>query len=204
MSTMSEDMILTDAPFEKISDDDIGLGIIGPGEIVRIAWDGMVRNKVRALLTMLGVIIGVAAVIIMIAISAGTEATIAEQIEGLGSNLVFIQASFGRGRPVGLAVVDRMLAPGVADDVPGRGELGPAIGIVVARIVVDLDLGAAHAEGALPAELDRALGRRLVADAQAVERAPGRHHRVCERAEAPPARGVAHLDDPDVVRRVGA
>ena len=48
---------------------------------------------------MLGVIIGVAAVIIMIGVSAGTEATIAEQIEGLGANLVFIQASFGRGGP---------------------------------------------------------------------------------------------------------
>lgn len=76
-------------------------GLISPIEISRIAWEGVVRNKVRSLLTMLGVIIGVAAVIIMIAISAGTEATIAEQIEGLGANLVFIQASFGRGRPGG-------------------------------------------------------------------------------------------------------
>ncbi|MCP4428791.1 MAG: FtsX-like permease family protein [Chloroflexi bacterium] len=73
--------------------------IIAPSEIVRIAGEGLVHNKVRSLLTMLGVIIGVAAVIIMIAISAGTEATIAEQIEGLGANLVFIQASFGRGGP---------------------------------------------------------------------------------------------------------
>jgi putative ABC transport system permease protein len=48
---------------------------------------------------MLGVIIGVAAVIIMMGVSAGTEATIAEQIEGLGANLVFIQGSFGRGGP---------------------------------------------------------------------------------------------------------
>ncbi len=76
-------------------------GIISPIEINRIAWEGVVRNKVRSLLTMLGVIIGVGAVIIMIAISAGTEATIAEQIEGLGSNLIFIQASFGRGAPGG-------------------------------------------------------------------------------------------------------
>ena len=75
--------------------------IISPIEIMRIAWEGVIRNKVRSLLTMLGVIIGVAAVIIMIAISAGTEATIAEQIEGLGSNLIFIQASFGRGGPGG-------------------------------------------------------------------------------------------------------
>ncbi|MEM8861201.1 MAG: ABC transporter permease, partial [Chloroflexota bacterium] len=63
-----------------------------------IAWDGVARNKIRSLLTMLGVIIGVAAVIIMIAISAGTEAEIASRIEGLGANLVFVQAPFGRGR----------------------------------------------------------------------------------------------------------
>jgi putative ABC transport system permease protein len=76
-------------------------GTVSLGEILRIAWEGVSRNKVRSLLTMLGVIIGVAAVIIMIAISAGTEATIAEQIEGLGANLVFIQAGFGRGGPGG-------------------------------------------------------------------------------------------------------
>ena len=76
-------------------------GMVSPVEVVRISWDGVTRNKVRSLLTMLGVIIGVAAVIIMISISAGTEATIAEQIEGLGANLVFIQASFGRGGPGG-------------------------------------------------------------------------------------------------------
>ena len=49
------------------------------------------RNKLRSLLTMLGVIIGVAAVIIMIAVSAGTEATIADQINSLGANLIFVQ-----------------------------------------------------------------------------------------------------------------
>lgn len=74
-------------------------GMISPAEILRIAWEGVMRNKVRSFLTTLGVIIGVAAVIIMISISAGTEATIAEQIEGLGANLVFIQAGFGFGRP---------------------------------------------------------------------------------------------------------
>ncbi|NOZ73391.1 MAG: FtsX-like permease family protein [Chloroflexi bacterium] len=73
--------------------------LISPREILSIAWEGIARNKVRSLLTMLGVIIGVAAVIIMISISAGTEATISEQIQGLGANLVFIQNSFGRGRP---------------------------------------------------------------------------------------------------------
>ncbi len=66
-------------------------------KVVRIASRGLAKNKLRSLLTMLGVIIGVAAVIIMISISAGTEKTIEEQITGLGSNLIFVQANFSRG-----------------------------------------------------------------------------------------------------------
>jgi len=84
---------------KKAVSSDTSVGIMNPVEIVRISWEGLLRNKVRSFLTMLGVIIGVAAVIIMISISAGTEAAIAEQIEGLGANLAFIQASFGRGGP---------------------------------------------------------------------------------------------------------
>ena len=68
-------------------------------EALRIAWESIRKNKVRSFLTMLGIIIGVAAVIIMVAISAGTEATIQEQITSLGSNLVFVQSSFLRGGP---------------------------------------------------------------------------------------------------------
>jgi len=68
-------------------------------KVITIAWNGLVKNKLRSLLTMLGVIIGVAAVIIMIAISAGAEATIEEEIISLGSNLIFVQGSFSRGGP---------------------------------------------------------------------------------------------------------
>jgi putative ABC transport system permease protein len=62
-------------------------------ELLRVALTGLLRNKMRSLLTMLGVIIGVAAVIVMVSISAGTEATIEEQITGLGTNLVFVGAA---------------------------------------------------------------------------------------------------------------
>ena len=67
-----------------------------PIEVLRIAWEAIGKNKVRSLLTMLGIIIGVAAVIIMIAISAGTEATISDQITSLGTNLIFISSGFSR------------------------------------------------------------------------------------------------------------
>ena len=68
-------------------------------EIIKVAWKSIASNKSRSILTMLGVIIGVAAVIVMMAVSAGTEATIAESIEGLGSNLMFIQSAMMRGGP---------------------------------------------------------------------------------------------------------
>ena len=66
-------------------------------KVIQIASKGLTKNKLRSLLTMLGVIIGVAAVIIMISISSGTEAAIEEQITGLGTNLVFVQSNFSRG-----------------------------------------------------------------------------------------------------------
>ncbi len=70
-----------------------------PVEVLRIAWEAIGKNKVRSLLTMLGIIIGVAAVIVMISISAGTEATISDQITSLGSNLIYISSSFSRMGP---------------------------------------------------------------------------------------------------------
>ena len=69
-------------------------------EIFRISWDAIKKNKVRSLLTMLGIIIGVSAVIIMIAVSTGTEATIREKITSLGSNLIFITTNFSRNGPI--------------------------------------------------------------------------------------------------------
>jgi putative ABC transport system permease protein len=75
-------------------------------EFLQLAWESIIKNKTRSLLTMLGIIIGVASVIIMIAISAGTEASIEEQITGLGSDLVYVTSSFSRvgasmGSPMG-------------------------------------------------------------------------------------------------------
>ncbi len=66
-------------------------------EFLRLAWESITQNKLRSLLTMLGIIIGVASVINMVAVSAGTEATIEEQITGLGSNLIYVTAAFTRG-----------------------------------------------------------------------------------------------------------
>lgn len=72
-----------------------------PLEILSLAWEGLLTNKLRTLLTMLGVIIGVSAVIMMLAVSAGAQAIVANQIKGLGSNLIFVTPNFSRAGPGG-------------------------------------------------------------------------------------------------------
>ena len=63
----------------------------------RVAWEGLTLNKARSVLTTLGVIIGVGAVIIMMSVSAGAEAEIADQINSLGPNLIMVMQSMSRG-----------------------------------------------------------------------------------------------------------
>jgi len=59
-------------------------------ESFRIALRALASNKARSLLTMLGVIIGVAAVILLVGIGTGVQDEITGQVEGLGSNLLFV------------------------------------------------------------------------------------------------------------------
>src|ERR1041384_4459385 len=60
--------------------------------IIRVAFRALVRNKMRAVLTMLGIIIGVGAVIAMVSIGQGAQASVQAQIAGIGTNLLFVSA----------------------------------------------------------------------------------------------------------------
>ena len=70
------------------------------GETVRVAFQSIRDHKLRALLTMLGIIIGVGAVIAVVAIGTGAQRAIAARIEALGANLLTIYPgqSFMGGR----------------------------------------------------------------------------------------------------------
>jgi putative ABC transport system permease protein len=59
-------------------------------ESLRVAADALVANRLRSLLTMVGVIIGVAAVVILVAIGGGAKNTVESEVEGLGSNIILI------------------------------------------------------------------------------------------------------------------
>ena len=58
--------------------------------LTKIALKALQRNKMRAFLTMLGIIIGVASVIAMLAIGQGSKKSIQDQVSSMGSNLVFV------------------------------------------------------------------------------------------------------------------
>jgi putative ABC transport system permease protein len=72
-------------------------------ETARFAWQGVTANKPRSALTTLGILIGVAAVIILVAVGTGSSRSVQEQINSLGSNTLTVQASStasgGRGGP---------------------------------------------------------------------------------------------------------
>src|SRR5439155_10615966 len=59
--------------------------------LLRIALRALQRNKLRAFLTMLGIIIGVGAVIAMVAIGQGSKKSIQDQISAMGSNMITVR-----------------------------------------------------------------------------------------------------------------
>jgi putative ABC transport system permease protein len=68
-------------------------------EAMRMAIHGVLANRLRSFLTLLGISIGVASVIVLVAVGRGSAVSVQNQIEGLGTNLLTIQSGgFGFGR----------------------------------------------------------------------------------------------------------
>jgi putative ABC transport system permease protein len=78
---------------------------VNAGEVLRVAWQGVTVNKPRSVLTTLGILIGVAAVIILVAVGTGSSKAVQDQISRLGSNTLTVTASStaagGRGGAAG-------------------------------------------------------------------------------------------------------
>jgi putative ABC transport system permease protein len=59
-------------------------------EAFRVALDALRANRLRSALTMLGVVVGVAAVVLLVAIGSGAKQEVEQQVEGLGSNIIIV------------------------------------------------------------------------------------------------------------------
>ncbi|OBZ12119.1 ABC transporter permease [Bacillus sp. FJAT-27264] len=89
---------------------------------MRMALKSIYSSKVRSLLTMLGIIIGVSSVIILVSVGQGTTSQITEQLNGLGTNQLTVNIT-GRGATTSLTY-DEALALG---DLPGVKDVAPVI-----------------------------------------------------------------------------
>ena len=101
--------------------------------IVRVALKALGRNKMRTLLTMLGLIIGVAAVITMVALGNGAQRQIEEQVEAGGTNRIMVRAgNYSRGGvSSGLGPSPRLKAKdadAIRAQVPGAQYLSASVG----------------------------------------------------------------------------
>jgi len=76
--------------------------------LFRIALRALVRNKLRAFLTMLGIIIGVASVIAMLALGEGSKRSITEEMSSMGSNMVMIMPNYQQRGGVSLGASSSM------------------------------------------------------------------------------------------------
>ena len=99
---------------------------------IRIALRSLRVNKLRSALTMLGIIIGVGAVITMVAVGAGASARVAEQIQSLGSNLIIMLSGSvtSSGIRLGVGSQQRITeddATAIAREVPAVQVAAPSV-----------------------------------------------------------------------------
>ncbi len=121
-------------------------------EIVMVALGALRANKMRSFLTMLGIVIGVAAVIAMVAIGKGAQNSISERIAGLGTTLLSVRPGARRG--FGVATEDNQkLTVEDAAALAKRGKYFAAVGPEMSKRLL-LQFGSTNAQtqvtGALP------------------------------------------------------
>ena len=101
--------------------------------IIRVALRALARNKMRTALTMLGIIIGVGAVICTVAIGEGASNQVQEQIRNLGDNIVFVAAGSinQRGVRMGSSATKTLTladAKAIQQQIPMISRVSPGVG----------------------------------------------------------------------------
>ncbi len=111
-------------------------------ETLRIAWSGITTNKLRSGLTILGMTIGVASVIVLIAVGNGSSNAVKSQIQALGTNVLLVMSGAGRGglRTSGSSTVSLTKQDAEALEQPGNApDVQSASPVVDAREVTLVD-----------------------------------------------------------------
>jgi putative ABC transport system permease protein len=110
-------------------------------ETLRIAWGGISANKLRSGLTILGMTIGVASVIVLIAVGNGSSKAVQSRIQSLGTNVLIVQGSGGLRRFAGASTTSSVALtkadaqalqnPSLAPDVESASPVVNASGVTL-------------------------------------------------------------------------
>ena len=76
---------------------------------MKMAWKSIVSNKMRSFLTMLGIIIGVFALVVLVSLVDGATTTVTDSINSLGSNLLSVSIKDNKGKPLRLEEVESFM-----------------------------------------------------------------------------------------------
>ncbi|MHC5079043.1 MAG: ABC transporter permease, partial [Planctomycetota bacterium] len=99
--------------------------------IVKVGFKSLRANKLRSLLSMLGIIIGVGAVISILALGAGGRNMVLDQIRSLGTNLLIVTPDARKDRGVSTGSYENLKvsdAQAILDEVPGIVRVSPVVG----------------------------------------------------------------------------
>ena len=135
MATIGLDRTLPIPKRQEVELDDLETGGIGLMESIGLAWSTLMANKIRTVLTALGVIIGVASVVALLAIGNGSQQQITDQITLNGANLLTIRAAGAAGGGNATLTTDDAAALADPANVPDAANVSPegqGIGSVVA------------------------------------------------------------------------
>ncbi len=126
---------------------------------LKMALKSLAGNKLRALLTMLGIIIGVLALVVLVSLVNGATSTVTDSVSSLGSNLLTVTISDDKGNPIKLDTLTEW------SDEDGIGQIAPSAS-ATATVKFDSDSDSITVYGTTPSyydveELNLVLGRFL-------------------------------------------
>lgn len=84
---------------------------------MKMAWHAVVSNKLRSFLTMLGIIIGVVALIVLVSIANGATSSVTDQISSMGSSYLTVTITDDKGNPLRLKELSDFCEPEEVDEI---------------------------------------------------------------------------------------
>ena len=105
---------------------------------IKMAWEAITSNKMRSFLTMLGIIIGVVALVVLVSLVNGATGAVTSEITALGNDMVTVNVSDDKGSPIRLADLDEIAALSAVNEAAPSGSMNATAKFGYSDITVSL------------------------------------------------------------------